>query len=170
MAREPSESSKASVAEAVRLRGQIIGSYSQVEHLITDIVLRARVLACYRHLPEGLPYKLATRIQRVQTLFRTPGPLLKYADEAMPLLDGLTAYEAIRVMMAHGLFILEARTNPHTFEFRMYRAEKGNVISEGLMETDAQQLRFAAREITDYAQAVVVLFHRIYLAERLQEV
>lgn len=166
--KEPSVQAKALVGEADAVRGRIISAYSQVEHLITDVVLRARVLECYSHLPAGLPYKLRTRIQRAEKLFAAEGPLRKYESAAAPLLGGLVQYEDIRVMMAHGLFRLDMTTRPPTFEYRMFRTEKGAEISEGFMETDIGQLSRAATEISAYAQAVVVLFHRIYLAEDLQ--
>lgn len=166
--REPSDRAKALISDADRLRGRIIGAYSQVEHLITDIVLRARRLECYAHLPEGLPYRLKTRIERVEALFEQEGPLKRYAPRAKPLLNGLTRYEGIRVMMAHGLFILDMKRAPPTFEYRMFRAEKASEISEGLMVTDADQLALAASEISAYAQAVVSLFQHIYLTERLE--
>jgi hypothetical protein len=45
------------MADAAMLRGAIVTSYAQVEHLLADIVLRCQPMAEYSNLPQTFPYK-----------------------------------------------------------------------------------------------------------------
>jgi hypothetical protein len=148
---------------AAAMRGAIITSYAQVEHLLADIVLRCQPMADYSGLPKTLPYKLETRIALVRQIVGMPGPLQKYQAEFEKIIVELLEFEELRHFMAHGL--LQVHTDgdgSHTLIYRMHRQAKGSTIEEGTVTTDLPQLEYAAKQIADHALRAVNLFRDVY--------
>lgn len=151
------------VADAAMLRGAIVTSYAQVEHLLADIVLRCQPMAEYSNLPQTFPYKLETRIARVRDIVGMAGPLQKYKSAFENVITELLKFEELRHFMAHGL--LHIRTGDdggHILIYRMHRQAKGSTIEEGTMVTNLPQLEDAARQVAHYALQAVSLFRDVY--------
>ena len=146
------------------LRGAIISSYAHVEFLLTDLNIRCRSLPAYAEIASNFPYKLETKITRTKQLIAANGPLSAYADDLLPLVDRILAYEQNRHFIAHGQMVVSTRDNAAApIMFRMYRRGKKGMPEEyGEIQTDADQLANLGREIAEYSHQMVTLFERIY--------
>lgn len=154
--------------EAAMLRGIIITSYAQVEHLLADILVRCQLLTAYATLPASLPYRFETRVARVRKIVAMPGPLARYKDEFEQVITELQRFEEIRHFMAHGLLVVNiSKYNCPELKYRMYRERKEGV-EEGLMVTNLTQLHNAALEIARHSQRTVTLFHKVYHRHKLK--
>jgi hypothetical protein len=167
--KEPSEHAKATIAQAACLRGSIITSYAQVEHLLGDIVMRCWSLPEYATLPKSFPYKLKTRIARVRELLRLPGPLSIYSDMFEDIIVELQQYEELRHFMAHGLIsVLAQRGGGYRLFYRMHSDTKAGP-QEGSLDLDLEELEAYAKMVAQCAQRAVTLFRNVYMAHRLQQ-
>ena len=163
----PNEYQLSVISQAAFLRGSIITSYAQVEHLLADIFLRCQPMPDYNSLPAKFPFKLATRIKLVRQMVGMPGPLAIYGERFESVISRLLEFEEIRHFMAHGLLHVKTRKDEwHELVYRMYR-QKDN-IEEGQMVTDLTQLDFAAREVGKYSTQAVSLFRDVYLEHKIE--
>ena len=68
---------------AAFLRGTIITSYAQVEHLLANLSVRCRNKPEYSLLTRTFPYRLESRLKAVRAAAGT-GPLATYRAELVP--------------------------------------------------------------------------------------
>jgi hypothetical protein len=157
------------ILAAATLRGAIITSYAQIEHLLVDIIVRCQPMPEYAQLPQGFPYKLTTRIARVRKLVGMRGPLAKYQSDFENIVGELQQYEQLRHFMAHGLLVVRnSEDGSHSLTYRMYRETKGPTVEEGTIVSNLEELGNAAKQIALYAKGAVALFRDVYCAHNLE--
>jgi hypothetical protein len=166
---EPSNLQKSLVTEAAFLRGQIIGSYAQVEFLLADLAVRCSVRPEYHEHLRKFPYKLESRLKAVRQLAELPGPIHFYRDELVPLIDQILKYEELRHFMAHGLLVIKTQGPNHLLQFRLYDTKDKGQLALGIIETTCEQLLGSGTEVAEFASSIAQLFKRIYLEQKLQE-
>jgi hypothetical protein len=160
-------SARVQMAELIRrahfLRNGIISSYAHVEFLLTELNVRSRQLPEYAEIAAGFPYRLESKIARVKELVTGLGPLNKYADDLLALVDRLSVYEELRQFMAHGLMVVSTReTATAPIVFRTYRMAGKTGEEYGAIETDADQLANAAEEISEYTRQIATVIAQIF--------
>lgn len=152
---QPTDFQKSIMNKAMTLRGQIITSFGQVEFLLADFSVKARI---------QLPYKIKNRILAAKTIVAEDGKFKGYAAEFTPLANQLVAYEDIRNFMAHGFLSIHTDLkNQHMLEYRMYIRTTKDQFKLEIVQTTLERLFGAERDITQYTQKMVTLFHRIYI-------
>jgi hypothetical protein len=158
---QPTDFQKSIVNKAMALRGQIITSFGQVEFLLADFSVKAKV---------QLPYKVKNRILAAKTIVAEDAKFREYSSELTPLADQLAAYEDIRNFMAHGFLSIHTDLkNQHILEYRMYVRTTKDKFKLEIVQTTLDRLSVAERDITQYTQKIVTLFHRIYIERGLEK-
>ena len=127
---EPSAEVKEAVRHAARIRGEIITSFAQIEFVLADIVVKCASRAEYKNVVARFPYKVESRISAVTALVNAPGPLQKYKDEIVRVIDHLLSYSELRDFMAHGLVMLTPTVDKDPrLEYRMYRPQSNKMLA-----------------------------------------
>jgi hypothetical protein len=97
------------------------------------------------------------------------GPLNAYADDFIPLIEGIHAWTERRHWFAHGFLVFtQDKKGQHLFEFRRYeQQEKGLTLLTWLATIN--DLQDAVDAINRYCTAFVALHRRIYLDLKIEE-
>jgi hypothetical protein len=167
--RQISESTKKLLKEAIYFRGEIITGYAQVEFILADFAVKCpRLFPEYESLWASFPYRLEARIKAVQKLICGPGPLFGYREELAPLVERILRYESDGHFLAHGVLQVDARIKPPRLTFSMYEPRSKELLELNHRHATLDELRAYADEITEYAQATVTLFRKIYLEQHIE--
>lgn len=165
---EPTDGQKEIIKTAALLRGTIITSFAQVEFVLADFAVKCERFPEYKLLIKKFPYRLEDRIKAVQALIAAPGPLAAYREEIQLLINRILKFEEMRHFLAHGCLIVKVSGEGHLLEYRMYRPVKGGRLELGFLETNVDQLSYAAKEIASYAQSIMLPFRKMYLEQKIE--
>lgn len=134
-------------------RGRYLTSYAQCEFLLADISVK---------VDDRFRYALDKRISAAKIMAEKGGRLDAYADEFVPLIEGITGWSDRRHWFAHGfLTVAHSKSGYHAFELRRYVQEEGKYrLIKWIADID--ELENAASSINVYCIAFVALYRRIY--------
>jgi hypothetical protein len=145
---------------AAYLRGRYLTSYAQCEFLLADLSVK---------IDNRFRYALDKRVNAAKTMAESAGPLNKYADDLVPLIDNIATWTERRHWLAHGFLILNlGREGTHQFEFRRY-VQDGDKFDLRIWRATIDDLQNAADAINRYTMAFVALHERIYREQGLEE-
>tara|TARA_R110000868_G_scaffold9460_1_gene47035 strand:+ start:165 stop:710 length:546 start_codon:yes stop_codon:yes gene_type:complete len=163
----PTSYERALIAEQSRLRGQIIGAYSQSEFLLLDVAIQVRIWKEYWGL--GLRYhrKLENRIKQAKLLFGAEGPLKKYEERIGPLLVELEPLKDDRDFLSHAFCRIHTKGEAVSYFYTMIRVDGEHMLRIQKEFSEAEILELE-RKITDLSQRFVILFSEIYIQEELE--
>lgn len=103
------------------LRGWIVGSYSQVEFLMADTIVRAQSIPDYDHLPKTPTFNVTKRVKRFRDLVESPGPISIHAEDLRGVVDRWERTEDIRHFLVHGFATFRwTRSGDMMMTFRRY--------------------------------------------------
>jgi hypothetical protein len=141
------------IVRATYLRGRYLTSYAQCEFLLAD--LSVKVDSRFR-------YAIEKRVNAAKIMAGADGPLNRYADDFLPLIEGINSWSERRHWFAHGfLTVIRDPKDQVVFEFRRYEQQGEDLIlSSWTASVDA--LQDAADSINFYCKAFVALHQRIY--------
>lgn len=151
-------------------RGQIISAFSQCEFLTQHIAIRCRILQEYWSLKLGFHKKLDRRLKQAEELFLYEGPLHKYSDRVIPLINELREFIDIRDFMAHAFCKIRTSENLARYDYQLLRRTEGSTdeIDRGHLLLSKNEIASAEQHLTSLAQRFIVLFSEIYHNEELE--
>lgn len=156
------------IHEQCRLRGQIIGAYSQCEFLLLDVAIQSRILQEYWALDLKYHRKLENRIAQASRLFASSGPLKKYEDRLTPLFQELEKFKSNRDFFAHAYCRIHHNERSEVFIYKMVRMD-GQQMVEDERSFSLEELEALGSDLGALAQKFLLLFAEIYLTEGLEE-
>ena len=113
-------SPRAAQRAALRLRGEVIDHFAQVERAVSAILVHAAALPEYAPLRPVFPHLMGQKLDRLRKLMSQPGPLGSRAEEVIPLIEKLTPFEELRHFMAHATAEVAVEPNGEPiYVFRM---------------------------------------------------
>jgi hypothetical protein len=135
------------IDRANRLRGVLVGSYSQVEFLLGHLWVSMEPFDIQRG---NFPYRAETRLKEARRMFEIAGsPLFPYRDRALGILSELELHERNRHFMAHGYMDLkETKTGDPDVHVRCYRPKPDDPNEEEIRWT-LNQMEAEAKKATD---------------------
>lgn len=89
------------LARALILRGAILWSYSHVERLMMDFIIRCARMPEYYDIADSPPFRRAKRISYIRKVLKADGPLRRYERLGTAVLNRYEASAEIRNQMAH---------------------------------------------------------------------
>jgi hypothetical protein len=138
---------------AAYLRGRYLTSYAQCEFLLADISVK---------VDDRFRYTLDKRTNAAKAMAESNGALNRYADEFIPLIEGIVAWSDRRHWFAHGFLIFtQGQNRSHEFEFRRYE-QQGEKLELLQWFATIDDLQNAVDAIQRYCNAFVGLHERIY--------
>jgi hypothetical protein len=141
------------IDRATCLRGRYLTSYAQCEFLLAD--LSVKVDGRFR-------YAIKQRVNAAKIMAAVEGPLNRYADDFLPLIEGISAWSERRHWFAHGFVtLIRDPKDQVVFEFRRYE-EQGDELILLAWTASIDALQDAADSINYYCKAFVALHQRIY--------
>lgn len=112
------------IEQIQNLRGWIVGSYSQVEFLMADAIIRSQSIEEYDHLSKAPTFNVTKRVKRFRILINTPGPMSAHADELGAVVDAWESTEDFRHFLVHGFAIFRwTQAGDMMMTFRRYMPE-----------------------------------------------
>ena len=138
---------------AAYLRGRYLTSFAQCEFLLADLSLK---------VDNRFRYMLEKRVNAAKAMAESNGPLNRYAEEFVPLIEHISDWSERRHWFAHGFITFWMdRKEQHVFEFRRYEERDGRLqLLQWFASIDDMQN--AVDAINRYCQAFVELHARIY--------
>lgn len=122
-------------------RGTILTSFAQVEWFMAKILVEAHAFPEYANLNLDFSIQAETRAKKLRVLFEAEGPLRKYRDTLIPLVDEVMGYSETRNFMAHGVSIgTPSEKHGITFRVKMFKQMKGGEDHEGKIDFTIEQL------------------------------
>jgi len=113
-------------------------------------------------------YALDKRINAAKAMAEGSGPLNAYADDFIPLIEGISVWTERRHWFAHGFVTFSRdRKGQHLFEFRRYE-QRDEGLALGQWFATIHDLQDAADAINRYAIAFTGLIERIYLELKIE--
>jgi hypothetical protein len=144
---------------AAYLRGRYLTSYAQCEFLLADLSVK---------VDNRFRYAIDKRINAAKAMADSNGPLNRYADDFVPLIESIVTWSERRHWFAHGFMTLfRDPKGLHLFEFRRYE-ERGGKLELCQWFATVNDLEDAAAAINRYCQAFVSLHERIYLELKIE--
>ncbi|MBR0868353.1 hypothetical protein [Bradyrhizobium diazoefficiens] len=140
------------IERANKLRGMLVGSYSQVEYLLGNLWVSMEQVDPYFTKRNEFPYRLPSRVKAIRQLLDVPhGPLFQFRAKAVELLDEMDAYERHRRMMAHGYMEVEHSASGHLVRVRFYEPTKDDAANEVHTEMSLNKMEADAKKAADFA-------------------
>lgn len=105
-------------------------SYAQVEWYLAKLILEGKEYEQYQQIDLSFSQDAKTRVEKVKAMLKVDGPFSLYGDKLTKAMDGVLAYEELRIYAAHGLLV---RPDPNDFSlsskihlrrFKMLKGEK----------------------------------------------
>ena len=142
----PSQKELNLIEQQSRLRGQIIGAYSQCEFLLLDVAMQARIIREYWNLGFSYHRKLENRITQAEALIAAPGPLLKDQERVGSLIERLKPFRSFRDQFAHAFCRIHHRDGAAWFIYKMWRMDDG--------EANRVEIVFSREELEELEQSI----------------
>jgi hypothetical protein len=146
------------IEEVQRVRGWYLSSYAQIEYLLGAFVAVSLGMPEYEALGTDVPHQIAKRIERVQKIAASHGPLSNYEFFIEYILKRFSERSEIRNLLAHGYseYVCTDRDN-WVMRFRKWhreRAQPGKIL---VLQRDftLEEFKREAREIGVLAKEVV---------------
>lgn len=115
------------IEEATRLRGWIANSYSQVEYLLGDLILRLRSETIYAEHTQTLPHDASNRVRKIKAILAIDGPLSAFKTELEEVLSEISRRHQVRNLLAHGFCSYHFTPDGDTgFEFQKWHRDKSD--------------------------------------------
>jgi hypothetical protein len=151
------------VEEGQRFRGWIANSYSQIEFLLGDLIIRSRQFPQYQLQTQRLPNKVTSRIRAVSAMLEVEGPLSPFSNRLRDLIRKFELTHDVRNLLSHGFSIYNRNTAGESwFEFRKHHVE--GTVEELLVIRNFRlsELEDEHRKFTELAQETMIEFRRIH--------
>ncbi|EXS71411.1 hypothetical protein [Sphingobium sp. Ant17] len=131
---EPSEDEHIALYErGIYLRGLFIQRYAAVEFSVTHLLMMCRQHPDYNSLG-NLPFKLPSKLKRLETILDMDGPVKAFAGELRSMVSLFVQLEEDRHFLAHGLMATKLNNQgKRIIAFRLYD-HKGGVVHAGGLE------------------------------------
>lgn len=102
-------------------RGWISNSYAQIEFLLGDLIVRCRDFPEYADQTQAVSHSAAKRVKKVRKIIEIDGPMSPFAGKLSRVLEGFTANDELRNLLAHGFCtFLHTPDNDAGFQFRRF--------------------------------------------------
>ena len=146
-----------------RARGWIVNSYAQFEHLLLDLVVRAKAVPDYGTL--RVPYRTDKRIAEVKRLCAMQGPLEAFSGRLIELIDRFEAFEKPRLLLVHGFCAVSIDgVGNMSFNFKRYRPTKDDPTELEERTFTLRELQIERNAFVQFAREAMDLFvemHRV---------
>lgn len=137
---ESSEDEHSALYErGICLRGLFIQRYAAVEFSVTHLLMMCRQHPDYNSLGD-LPFKLSTKLKRLETILDMDGPVKPFAGKLRSMVSLFAQLEEDRHFLAHGLMATKLnKQGKRIVAFRLYD-HKGGVVHAGAMDLPIEKL------------------------------
>lgn len=137
-------------------RGMILTCFSQVEWFMAKILVEAHAFPEYGALNLDFSIQADTRAKKLRVLFNEQGPMHKYGDTLLPLMDEVMKYAETRNFMAHGVCIASSSAaHGIVFRLRMFKRMPGSDDHEGKIDFTVEQLKVDTQAISGATKAFI---------------
>jgi hypothetical protein len=142
-------------------RGYIANSYAQFEHLLLDLIIRAKDLS--EHADLKIPYRTDRRIAGVRSLFENSSPLQPYRDRLLNLVDRFEDFEKPRLLLVHGFCTVHiTQENQMYFNFKQYRPTSSDATALEERTYSLKSLLAERNAFVEFAREALELFQNIH--------
>lgn len=137
---EPSENEHIALYErGIYLRGLFIQRYAAVEFSVTHLLMMCRQHPDYNHLGD-LPFKLSSKLKRLEIILDMDGPVKGFADKLRFLMSLFVQLEEDRHFLVHGLMATKLNNQgKRIIAFRLYD-HRGGVVHAGELNMPIEKL------------------------------
>lgn len=140
-----------------RARGWIVNSYTQFEHLLLDLIVRAKGTPDYAAL--RIPYRTDKRIAEVRRMCAMKGPLELFSDQLVELIDRFEAFEKPRLLLVHGFCAVSIDgAGEMSFNFKRYRPTKDNPAELEEHTFTLRELQIERNAFVQFAREAMDIF------------
>lgn len=123
----------------IYLRGLFIQRYAAVEFAVTHLLMMCRQHPTYNPLGD-LPFKLSSKLKRLDVILGMDGPLRKFASELLSMVNLFVQLEEDRHFLAHGLMATKLDDQgTGIIAFRLYN-HIGKVVHAGVLDMPIDKL------------------------------
>lgn len=138
-----------------------MNSYAQFEHLLLDLIVRAKGIPEYAAL--GFPYRTDKRIAEVRRLCAMHGPLEAFSGRLIELIDRFEAFEKPRLLLVHGFCTVSIDgAGNMSFNFKQYRPTRDDPAALEERTFTLSELQIERNSFVQFAREAMDMFLDIY--------
>lgn len=151
------------IEQIQNMRGWIVGSYSQVEFLMADAIVRSQTIKEYGHLSKAPTFNVTKRVRRFRELINTPGPMSVHAEALGAVVDAWESTEETRHFLVHGFAIFRwTQAGDMMMTFRRYMPELDEADPFREMHFRPETMQRLRDRITEDTSAAVEAFAQMH--------
>lgn len=147
---------------AIYWRGLFIQRYAGIEFAVTHLLAMASKNSTYARFGP-LPYRMPSKIKRLNNLLEIDGPLKPYEVELRRHVNYFAGLEEMRTHIVHGIMVAHDEGAGPICKFRMYQHNEGEPVA-ALWDLPLSRLREVAEAIQPYSTDFTGLVNRVGIA------
>ena len=149
--------------EGQRLRGWITNSYAQIEFLLGDLIVRCREFSEYQLHTGTLPYGGSGRVKKVRLILKKNGPLDRFTDRLLTVINRFDEGHDIRNLLAHGFCVyLHTSNGDAASQFQKWHRQPDRDDAQLIRTFRLSDMASEKKEFVSLANEALCLFKEIH--------